>query len=218
MLQSPSKSTLHKCKLCMRIIPGYSMVNIPVLFSYYDLAQKAVELNIPGDLVECGVWNGGSAALMAKAMDEKDAQMDVWLFDSFEGVPEPTEEDDDIARKYFYPGWLKGTAENVRKIFDKLHLDKERLHIIEGWFESTLPNAGMEKISILHIDADWYESVKFCLEELYEKISPGGFVILNDFDHWIGCNKAVIEFIDKHALDVTIHKISKSGAYFQKPG
>ena len=99
---------------------------------------------------------------------------------------------------------------------ERLRIPKSRVHIIKGWFEETFPTVKIEKISLLHIDADWYESVKLCLEWFYDNVQPGGFVVLDDYGTWPGCKRAVDEFIIENGLKIKLVKVDYTGRYFKK--
>lgn len=145
----------------------------------------------------------------------------IWLFDSFEGLPQPVEKDGTKAQNEYYKGFVKADISFVRKIFQKLAIPNARVHILKGWFEDTFPSIEIEKIALLHIDADWYESVKLSLEKFYVSVQPGGFVVLDDYGYWEGCDRATDEFIKEQSLNVKLTPVDPSGhyfgAYFQKP-
>lgn len=172
-----------------------SMLDYPRLASLYRLAATAP----PGALVECGSCNGGSAAMMAIAA----AGRDVWLFDSWEGLPEPGSDDVAVTGKRRAAGANLGHLDRVeRLLFKKLHLDPRRVHLIEGWFQETLPATRTGAIGLLHVDADWYESVRYVLESMYDRVAVGGAVQIDDYGHWLGCKRAVDEFANARALDL----------------
>src|SRR5438132_7181813 len=143
----------------------------------------------------------------------------IWLFDSFQGLPRPTEKDGKPERENYFKGWCKGDVNKVRRIFARLGVPVDLVKIVPGWFENTLKTAPVNRIAILHIDADWYESVKLVLDVFYDKVVPGGFIILNDYGTWPGCNQAVDDFFAEHNLnDIDLTIVEPSiGAYFQKP-
>lgn len=195
----------------------YTMLDILGLKVLFRLARKVDKLQIQGDIVECGVYNGGSAAVMAYAVKTSSIKRNVWLFDSFEGLPVPTKHDGKEAFKQYYKGFCTGTVQDVKEIFSKLNMLDKRLHIIKGWFKNTFPKTKIEKIALLHIDADWYESVAICLEKFYDSVEEGGFIVLDDYNCWEGCKKATDEFIEKHKLKVKLIRGNSTSCYFQKP-
>jgi O-methyltransferase len=172
-------------------------------------------------LVECGVWNGGSAALMAVACCQDPTwyrRRTLWLFDSFQGLPPPGEHDGACAASSFTDGWCKGSIDQVTKIFAKLGVPLQNVRIVPGWFETTIPAAEVAEIAVLHIDADWYSSVKLVLDRFYDRVVSGGFIVLDDYGHWPGCRDAVHDYLDEHGIaGVRIIEIDQDGAYFQAP-
>ena len=222
LIENPSRESFRFCQLMLKVKPLYTMVTNKNLISLYRLVQEVNKLYLPGDIVECGVWNGGSAAIMALASatdQEAHQQRKLWLFDSFQGVPKPSDKDGQSERVDYFEGWNKGDTIKVKQIFQKLGLPWNHVNVIEGWFNDTLENSRVEQIAILHIDADWYESVKHVLDTFYNRVVPGGFIILNDFNTWQGCNDAVNDFFMERRLNNIILKEvePKTGAYFQKP-
>ena len=204
------------------------MVPYEGLSNVHELATQIEDTNILGSFVECGVWKGGCSALMAAAALKGGRGRLTWLFDSFEGLPEPTEMDGAKAKKMagnriageMKPiGELVGTRENVEVIFSKFQIDKKNVRIIKGWFQDTLPEyrSKIGSIALLRLDGDWYESTKTCLENLFDQVVPGGFIIIDDYGHWEGCQKAVDEFLVSRGLNVELMKAGYAVVYFQKP-
>lgn len=220
--------SFRKLHLLKKISP-YTMVGYSRLSSLYDLSNFAEKNKMKGAFVECGVWKGGSAAIMAYAAEKAKSSRKIWLFDSFEGLPEPTEKDGIRAREYASnkaSGKLSsinqcvGPLEDLEKLFfSVLKLDKKNIVIKKGWFQETLPKAKKEigDIAILRLDGDWYESTKCCLENLYGNVISGGYVVIDDYGCWEGCRKAVDEFLRKNKINVNLNKIDSEGAYFEKP-
>lgn len=196
-------------------VRGYTAVFVPRLVALYKMSEEINRSSVPGDIVECGVYNGGSAALMASFCKNSPLSRDIWLFDSFEGLPRPTDKDGDEAPAY--EGWCYGDLSKVRKIFQKLGIPESRVHIVKGWFQDTFPSVQIRDIALLHIDADWYESVKLCLEKFYDNVQPGGYIVLDDYGDWEGCRIATDEFLKRQALDAKLIQVDYTGYYFQKP-
>lgn len=168
-------------------------------------------------MVECGVWNGGSAGITAVAAG---GSRDVWLFDSWEGLPEPGDIDTSVTGIRREKGWDLGSIDNVERLFfHKLGIDQSRVHVVKGWFEETLPlhRRKVGAIALLHLDGDWYASIKRCLEELYDQVSPGGYVAIDDYGYWKGCKRAVDEFISEQGLEVDLIAVEGGSLYFAKP-
>lgn len=176
----------------------------------FEIAREVIA--VEGDIVECGCYNGGSAAIMAQASQKK-----TWLFDSFEGLPPPTKEDGQATIGRYYVGWDKGSVEKVHKAFSLLGVPQVRYVCVKGWFQETLPKASVNKIALLHIDADWYESVKVVLNRFYQDVRPGGYVVIDDYGHWQGCRKAVDEFLVSANGKIQLTHVDQDAVYFRKP-
>lgn len=213
-LGSPSAETLGKARLCLRLTPRHTMIAPRLLFAMHDLALDVARRGVRGDIVECGVWNGGSLALLASAMG---GRRDAWAFDSFEGLPLPSAKDPGIVRSSWFAGWNVGSPARVAEAWARCDLPAERLHLVPGWFEATFPRSEIPAIAILHIDADWYESILLCLERWYDHVHPGGAVILNDWNVYSGANRAVAGFLASRAPGLEVRPLAKVGGYFFKP-
>ena len=206
--------------LIWKVKPRYTMVTNWNLVGLYDLVQQINLSSVPGDIVECGVWNGGSTAVMARSHFESPSRPErtFWLFDSFSGLPEPSEKDGDKAKIYYFDGFCKGAIHRVKEILKKLDLPETAFQIVPGWFKDTLPHAMVGQIALLHIDADWYDSVKLVLETFYDNVAQNGVIVFDDYGYWEGCHRAVDEFIATRKISPQdIYRISKTGLYIQKP-
>lgn len=206
--------------LVIKIKPRYSMLSTIRLLTLYQLIREAQRRDLKGDIVECGVWNGGAAAMMARSY--KDAvgkdERSIWLFDSFEGLPLPGERDGKSMVEYYFKGLCKGDLENVKVIFNKLAVPFDNVKIVKGWVKDTLQVNTIGQVVLLHIDTDWYESVKTTLDHMYDKVVIGGYIVVDDFLFHDGCRDAVLDFLKERGLDgkVQIIKVDRSAVYFQK--
>lgn len=208
-----------------RVLPN-TMVPPARLMNAYDCMLFVEERGIEGDVAECGVWEGGCIGLMALASDRVGGRRRFHLFDSFVGLPEPTEQDADISGpktgELTPVGACVGAREPAEKLFyDVLRIDRKQAAFHEGWFQETVPHAAqsIESLAILRIDGDWYESTKVCLDGLYDRVVNGGFVIVDDYGTFIGCRQAVDEFLADRGIDQHILiPIDAEGVYFRKPG
>ena len=221
LIRKPTKRNLRFARLVVTVKPKFTMVKNQNLRLLYDLVSEIIERQMPGDIVECGVWNGGSAAMMGVASMEDPLEKktrNIWLFDSFEGLPPPGDRDGDMERQSYFPGWNKGNIKLVQEVFGKFSYPSENLKIVPGWFDETIVREPIERIVILHIDADWYQSVRTVLELLYSRVVPGGYVVLDDYGLWPGCERAVLDYFAEHEISAAIVRtVGKQGAYFQKP-
>jgi hypothetical protein len=219
-------------RVIRRTLVGYDR-----LLNTHDLARRVQRERVPGAYVECGVWRGGAAALLALLAAREGKGRVTHLFDSFQGLPAPTVHDrpphgslpgprsgeraPEAARADLEPvGLYVADLEDVsRFLFDDLRLARERVELHEGWFQHTLPalRDRVGTVALLRIDADWYESVKVCLENLYANVAEGGYVILDDYGTYPGCRRAFEEFREETGLPVSLHRIDVNGVWFQKP-
>ena len=193
----------------------YTAVLPTRLGTLHRLARDIDQHSVRGDVVECGVYNGGSAALMASVCTRSPMDRKIWLFDSFEGLPQPTERDGEKARGCIW--WCHGDLAKVRTIFDKLRISDSGVHIVKGWFRNTFPGVDIGEIALLHIDADWYDSVRLCFERFYENVQPGGYIVIDDYGHWEGCRRATDEFLKERSIEVKLTRVDYTGRYFRKP-
>lgn len=182
----------------------YSITGMPRLY----VAGKAVEyvtLNrIPGAIVECGVYRGGTVMAMALALRNYGEKRDVWLYDTFEGMSKPTEKDVSGAGLRAIDEWKDGRAtellrveaslRDVRRNVASTDYPRELTHYVKGKVEETLPAQMPEQIAVLRLDTDWYESTLHELKHLYPRLVPGGVLILDDYGHWMGAKQAVDEY------------------------
>lgn len=177
-----------------------------------------LEEEIPGDMIECGVWKGGAAIFMRAYLDTyQSKEREVWLADSFEGVPESTLRQDkptDLSKKA-YPG-LAIPKEDVINNFKKYEVSLEHVRFLEGWFKDTLPHAPIDQLSLLRLDGDLYESTMDVLQSLYHKLSPGGFIIIDDYKALPQCEQAVEEFRSQNMITEPIQKIDTMAVFWRK--
>lgn len=215
--QMPFLLKYQKLKTIWTIKP-YTMIEYPRLASAYDIIFEVEKYNkIEGAIVECGSWNGGYAALMNAVSEQCGRKRNVWLFDSFEGLPRPGEQDVTVLGKKGQMGAAKADVRLVEKIFS--NLEKNRLHIVSGWFQDTFPKIipEMGNIAYLHLDCDFYESTRYCLEQLFPQLSSKAVVIIDDYSYYLGCKKAVDEFLANKGISSSLVMTVDHSAYFRKP-
>ncbi len=207
---------VQKLSLFWRV-RNYTLLSYVRLSNLYELASSIESRGIGGSFVECGVSNGGSAGVIASVA--KRSPRHVWLFDSWEGMPEPGPYDIDRRGAKGRKGDFAGSQGRVRELlFDKLKLSGEYVHLVKGWFERTIPMKveSIRAIALLHLDCDWYEPVLFCLAHLYDRVVEGGFVVVDDYGEWSGCKKAVDEFRAKVHPQGALVQVDDTGVYFRK--
>ena len=208
---------LKRLNLFRKTYP-YTMVGYARLSNAYELAQRVEQAGMQGAFVECGVWRGGCIATIAWVAKQANSNRSIWLFDSFEGLPEPTELDGPRAQEYV--GRYAAPVKDAERIlFSRLKINPNNVHIVKGWFQDTLPAFKDEigPIAILRLDGDWYESTRCCLENLYDQIVPSGYVILDDYGCWQGCKIATDEFLQHFNINVALTEIDRKGRFFRKP-
>jgi O-methyltransferase len=195
----------------------YTMVGYGRLLGLYKAVNQVIAGGIPGDIVECGSARGGSAALMGLVLKKSDPGRRLWVFDSFEGQPPPSGEDPDYEKARHYTGAWRGSIEEVSELFDRLGLSNLTV-LVKGRFADTLEKSDVRRIAVLHIDADWYESVKICLDKFWDRLAPGGIVQVDDYGEWAGARKAVHQFVAERALNLNLHYVDFTGRQLVKPG
>ncbi|MCB0935905.1 MAG: TylF/MycF family methyltransferase [Mycobacterium sp.] len=200
-----------------------TMIGMQRLTSLQHCVETVLQEDVPGDLVECGVWRGGASILMRAVLAAYgDEKRNVWLCDSFEGVPPPDEENyeaDKLPRfnlgLHHAAPILAVTQDQVKANFERYGLLDDQVRFIPGWFKDTLHKAPIEQISVLRLDGDLYESTIQALEPLYPKLSPGGFCIIDDYN-LEGCRKAVADYRSQHGITAEIVDIDGYGAFWRK--
>jgi O-methyltransferase len=196
---------------------GYTMVGRNRLKNIVMCVENVLRDKVPGDLIETGAWRGGATILMRallKLHGVKDRT--VWVADSFEGLPEPASRADGADLSHV--NYLKVSLEEVKANFERFGLLDDQVKFLKGWFRDTLPSASIKSLALLRLDGDLYSSTMDSLCNLYDRVSPGGFVIVDDYFSWAPCNRAVKEFLEKKRLDVQIQAIDGDGAFWQVTG
>lgn len=202
------------------IWPGYadSMIGMKRLDNLQECIEIILKDNIEGDLIETGVWRGGACILMKAVLEAYgDNVRKIFVADSFEGLPKPDVEmhPADMGDRHYKYNYIAVSQDEVEKNFRKYELLDEKIIFLKGWFKDTLPQAPIEKLSILRLDGDMYGSTIDALNCLYSKLSIGGFCIIDDYA-LKGCKAAVDDFRKKHNINSEIIKIDWSGAYWRK--
>lgn len=201
-------------ELIARVRPR-TMTSPEKLFPLIEAVRHVTAAGIEGDFVECGVWRGGSMQAMAWTLlglgvDDRELH----LFDTFEGMPPPTDDDrrtrdgasaEDLLREHdqSHRVWAYAGLDDVREGMAETGYPGERVHLVQGMVEDTIPTQAPERIAILRLDTDWYASTKHGLEQLYPRLAPGGVLLLDDYGAWEGARKATEEYlasIDDHLL------------------
>jgi O-methyltransferase len=196
------------------LIRRNTMVGPERIQNLSQLAQRIEDEQIPGDVVECGVFRGGTAAILARLATHSRLPRTVWLFDSFQGMPPASAADGPEATSWV--GNLSSSARRVARLLERTGADLSRVRIVPGLFQETFPGIQIPQIALLNIDADWYESVKLCLETFYNAVVAGGFVSIDDYGAWPGCRLAVDEFFKNRQLSFPLQRVDETAHWFQK--
>jgi hypothetical protein len=195
------------------------MVSLARLANVRACIETALDDGVAGDVVEAGVWRGGTsiymrAVLAAHGIDDRN----VWVADSFRGFP-PTRGDHDDQGEDFTGGLgeeaLRVGFGEVRKNFVRYGLLDDHVRFLVGWFADTLPFAPIERLAVARIDCDLYESTRDAITALYPKLSPGGFLIVDDYGSFDACRHAVDEYRMHHRIEVPIERIDADGVYWR---
>ena len=203
----------------------FTMTSAERMYSLYKAVNYILENNIPGDFVECGVWKGGSALLIAKMLADKNiVDRKVILYDTYEGMSEPTEQDKNTvgqsATSLLKESsieiqdsiWCYSSFEEVKNNLSLSKLLPECIIMIKGKVEDTIPvQLPTNSISLLRLDTDWYESTKHELNYLYPLLNQNGVIIIDDYGHWEGCRKAVDEYVLNNNLTILFNRIDNTG-------
>lgn len=197
---------------------AHTMIGRKRLTNVRNLVESVLGNGVPGDLIETGVWRGGACILMRAVLDAyciKDRK--VWLADSFEGLPAPNESayPADAGDKFHSFKELSVSLDEVKKNFEQYGLLDDQVVFLKGWFKDTLHNAPIDRLAILRLDGDMYESTMDALSALYHKVSPGGFVIIDDYHVVNGCKVAVHDFLSSEKITPKIEEIDGVGVYWR---
>lgn len=197
---------------------AHTMIGRKRMDNLEDCMGRILADGIPGDFIETGVWRGGATIFMRgflKAHGIEDRR--VWVADSFAGLPPPSRPEDadyDLSAAH-WPS-LAVSLEAVQSLFRRYGLLDDKVRFLKGWFRDTLPAAPIERLALLRLDGDLYESTMDALEALYDKLSPGGYVIIDDFLSMPPCAKAVGEFRERLGITDRPTVIDRQGIFWQK--
>lgn len=206
----------------------YTMTSVQRMYSIFQAVKYVVENNIEGDWVETGVWKGGSSMMGAHSfMYYKDPGRTMHLYDTFEGMSVPTEKD--VAwtgedgqvdweknQKDDHNEWCYSPIDEVRQNMARTGYPDDKIKLIKGKVEDTIPNVLPSKIAILRLDTDWYESVYHSLQHLYPLVVDKGIVIIDDYGYWKGAREAVDQYLKENNLTPLLTRIDNTGRLFIK--
>lgn len=209
---APDPLQTEQDRVILDAVRTYTMTGAQRVQSLIDAVRYCARRGMPGDFVECGVWRGGSVLAMILTLrglgvDDRD----IWLYDTFEGMTMPGEHDVSPVEQPALATWQASADKNerpwanlfrpdifnedmVRRMLLSTGYPEARLHFVKGPVEQTIPASIPERIALLRLDTDWYESTRHELEHLYPRLESAGVLIIDDYGHWEGCRKAVDEY------------------------
>lgn len=203
----------------------YTMTSNERLYGLIEAVKYVVKNNIEGDIVECGVWKGGSMMAIAETLKQLgDKNRHLFLYDTFAGMTAPTEEDvdqlkrdastqlkNDINNKTESVVWAYSGLEEVKENIQKIQYPSNNIHFIEGDILQTIPAKISDKIALLRLDTDWYESTKHEMIHLFPLLIQKGVLIIDDYGFWKGSRKAVDEYIESNNISILLNRMDETG-------
>lgn len=197
---------------------SHTMVGRARLDNLEHCVRTVIAEKVPGDFIETGIWRGGSCIFMRGVLLAcDDRERVVWAADSFEGVPPPTLPQDagfDISREVLPV--LAVSVDEVKALFQRYGLLDDRVRFLKGWFKDSLKAAPIERLAILRLDGDLYESTMDALVPLYDKVQPGGFVIVDDYDSCPPCHLAIDDFRRERGIREPLVRIDAQSVFWRK--
>ena len=212
-----------------RQVSQFTMTSPERINALVDAVQYVCHKGIEGAFVECGVWKGGSAMAAALTFTELNDCREIYLYDTFEGMSAPTEIDVSIqgsaAADRFNElkinenssTWCASPLDEVKRNFSGTGYPMDLAHFIKGKVENTIPEKMPQKISILRLDTDWYESTKHELEHLFPLLAKNGVLIIDDYGHWQGAKQAVDEYLSSQNIHLLLNRVDYTGRMAVKP-
>ncbi|WP_436485287.1 TylF/MycF/NovP-related O-methyltransferase [Chitinophaga sp. ARDCPP14] len=209
-------------RICAKVAP-FTMTSQERVFSLIEAVKYIHKYKIQGDIVECGVWKGGSMLAIAETLKAvNDTDRELFLYDTFEGMSAPSAEDEtfngedasdllqqDQAKKGLI--WAYSALDTVKQTMGLSQYNPEKINYIAGKVEDTIPARMPQKIALLRLDTDWYESTKHELIHLFPLLQRGGILIIDDYGFWKGARKAVDEYFDEYQFPVFLSRIDDTG-------
>jgi O-methyltransferase len=208
----------------IRRVTPFTMTSAQRVFALVQAVDYVVKAGIPGSIVECGVWKGGSMMAVAEALlSAQVTDRELYLFDTYEGMTRPGEADvsfaGEPASRWFdrlktnadSSDWCRASMADVEQNLIGTGYPRDRMTFVKGKVEDTIPDAAPEQIAILRLDTDWYESTYHELLHLYPRLAPGGVLVIDDYGHWQGSKRAVDDYFAQHGRPVLLNRVDYSG-------
>jgi len=200
-------------------VQAETMIGHKRLNQLQSCIEEVLRRNIPGDLIECGVWRGGATIFMRAVLKAYgDAQRRVWVADSFQGLPPPDAENYPVDRGdvHHLSPELAISLEEVKANFTRYGLLDDQVQFLPGWFKDSLPTAPIDRLAVLRADGDMYESTTQILTHLYPKLSVGGYCIIDDYGALAGCRQATDDYRRQQGMAEPLQWIDWTGVFWQR--
>lgn len=210
-------------KIIEKVEP-FTMTSQERIYGLIEAVKYLVKNNIPGDVVECGVWKGGSMLAIAEILTQmNNVHRDLFLYDTYEGMSEPSEHDmaftNQKAAEFLISNeekkenlfWAYSSLDVVKQTMSYTAYPKNKIHYVKGKVEDTIPAVVPGDIALLRLDTDWYESTKHELVHLFPKLVKGGVLIIDDYGFWKGARKAVDEYFHDTNTQILLNRLDDTG-------
>lgn len=210
-------------------VAAFTLTSVERQLALLEAVRYVIRRGVPGDFVECGVWRGGSSMIVAMALHQMGIHdRDLHLFDTFEGMTPPTDVDrslDGVSARSQLDAASKADAasvwccvglEDVREAMASTGYPPERIHLVRGPVERTIPDAAPEAVALLRLDTDWYESTRHEMRHLFPRLSHAGVLVIDDYGHWQGARKAVDEYFAEQGSCYLMHRVDYTGRMLVK--
>jgi O-methyltransferase len=215
----------------IRQVRAYTQTSPERIAALCEATRYVIAARIPGAIVECGVWRGGSMmAVIRTLLEAGDTSRELFLYDTFEGMPEPGAKDvtfsgepasvlmREASKDDPESIWCYAPLDFVKRAIGGLGYPEEKIHFIQGKVEETIPRHSPERIALLRLDTDWYESTRHELLHLYPRLSKAGVLVIDDYGHWKGSRQAVDEWLAQAETKILLNRIDYTGRVAVKTG
>jgi len=220
-LPYPADFDADTIAICERVLP-FTMTSKERIAGLCQAVRYVTRHAIPGAIVECGVWKGGSMmAVAATLLALGERERELYLFDTYTGMPAPGDVDvnlrgekaSGLLSRANRTDWIVADSplEDTRRNVLGIGYDPARFHFVPGLVEETIPSLAPVAIALLRLDTDWYESTRHELEHLFPRLVRGGVLIIDDYGHWQGARRAVDEYIEKHHIPILLNRLDYTG-------
>jgi len=208
---------------CFDKCQKYSKLSIERMYAIYKAVLYINKSNTPGALVECGIWKGGSAMMMALTLKRLEKEnKKIYLYDTYEGMAKPGKQDISFSGKKAIKSWEQqkhidhndwcySPLKEVKRNLYSTGYPEKNLIFVKGKVENTLPKTAPQKISLLHLDTDWYSPTYHELFHLFPKLSKNGVLIIDDYGHWKGAKKAVDKYFEENKIKILLNRSDYTG-------